>query len=249
MQQRIGQALFHVQKHIDPGYEAADAAWCDTEHIPLLLTYPGFLSARRYVLESDGRQHLVVYQLDGPEALKSDAFLSARTRTPPKTQEMLHHQSIVMGPYQHYASAGDVTATHQEIGKAMLQVKIAVEPSWVEEWDRWMDEEHIPERMVLPGFLSARRFVTTVDSTPAQQGGEGAGSPAPGQAPPRLTAEREYSHLTMYEMEDERVLTSEAYLALRTTTSERTRRNAAHMRSVRSVYLQHFPEVGAAGVV
>lgn len=41
---------------------------------------------------------------------------------------------------------------------AVLVVEIDVEPEFDEEFNRWYDEEHIPQRMDYPGFLTAQRF-------------------------------------------------------------------------------------------
>jgi hypothetical protein len=41
---------------------------------------------------------------------------------------------------------------------AVLVVEIDVEPEFDEEFNRWYDEEHIPQRKDYPGFLSAQRF-------------------------------------------------------------------------------------------
>ena len=35
-----------------------------------------------------------------------------------------------------------------------------IDPAHGSEFHRWYEEEHIPERMAIPGFLTARRFQT-----------------------------------------------------------------------------------------
>ncbi|CDJ99817.1 conserved hypothetical protein [Microbacterium sp. C448] len=42
--------------------------------------------------------------------------------------------------------------------KGLLMVQMEVAPEDVAELDAWYWEEHIPERLACPGFLSARRF-------------------------------------------------------------------------------------------
>ena len=42
--------------------------------------------------------------------------------------------------------------------KAVLVVQVDVDPADEEEFNRWYDEEHIPEKLATPGFMSARRF-------------------------------------------------------------------------------------------
>ena len=43
-------------------------------------------------------------------------------------------------------------------GRGLLVVQMEVDPENVEELNSWYWEEHIPERLACPGFLSARRY-------------------------------------------------------------------------------------------
>ena len=45
--------------------------WYDTEHIPLRMAVPGFVSAQRYKTEDDLRNYLAVYEMSSAENLKS----------------------------------------------------------------------------------------------------------------------------------------------------------------------------------
>lgn len=42
--------------------------------------------------------------------------------------------------------------------RGLLLVMMDVDPSVEEEFNRWYEEEHLAERMAIPGFLNARRF-------------------------------------------------------------------------------------------
>ena len=42
----------------------------------------------------------------------------------------------------------------------LLVVVVDVLPEHEDEFNRWYDEEHIPEKRATPGFRSARRFVS-----------------------------------------------------------------------------------------
>ena len=46
----------------------------------------------------------------------------------------------------------------QHIGRTILLVMMDVEEGHEAEFDRWYNEEHLPERMEIPGYVSARRF-------------------------------------------------------------------------------------------
>jgi hypothetical protein len=44
--------------------------------------------------------------------------------------------------------------------KALLVVVVDVDPEHEDEFNRWYDEEHIPEKRATPGFRSARRYAS-----------------------------------------------------------------------------------------
>jgi Domain of unknown function (DUF4286) len=75
---------------------------------------------------------------------------------------------------------------------ALLLVVVDVDPEHEDEFNRWYDEEHIPEKRATPGFRSARRY---------------ASHDVPGR------------YLAVYELDDAEVVTSPEYMAQ--TMSER----------------------------
>ncbi|PRZ42321.1 hypothetical protein CLV47_106193 [Antricoccus suffuscus] len=72
-------------------------------------------------------------------------------------------------------------------GSGLLLVMIDIELEYEDEFNRWYNEEHFPERLECPGFISARRYVAT----------EGA---------PK--------YLAIYELENIDVLSAEDYLRI-----------------------------------
>lgn len=69
-------------------------------------------------------------------------------------------------------------------GAGLLLIMMEVEPEYEEEFNRWYWEEHVPERLTVPGFISARRF---------------------------LAVEGEPKYLALYEVESAEVLQSDDY--------------------------------------
>ena len=69
-------------------------------------------------------------------------------------------------------------------GRALLLVMMDVDPEHEADFNHWYEEEHLPERMSIPGFLSARRYRAIV------------GGP---------------KYLALYELESANVLDSEKY--------------------------------------
>jgi hypothetical protein len=103
-----------------------------------------------------------------------------------------------------------------ERGTGLLLVMIDIDPAHEEDFNRWYDEEHVPERMQCPGFLSSRRFVSV---------------------------EGEPKYLAFYELEDPQVLESEAYRAMQ-PPSEWTQRLTPHFTSfTRNVYRDITPDL------
>jgi hypothetical protein len=104
----------------------------------------------------------------------------------------------------------------QEIGKALLVVFMEPKAEVEGKFNEWYNRHHVPERMSVPGILNARRFELC----------EGDGG---------------FKYLAIYELEDESVLHSEAYLESRAAS---TPMNFERPQVQRLVYRQVFPEAG-----
>ena len=98
-------------------------------------------------------------------------------------------------------------------GSGLLLVMMDIDPEHEEDFNRWYDEEHVPERKAIPGFLTARRYR-------AVEGGP--------------------KYLAIYEMDSPEVLDSEAYrFVSEEGRSEWTARVVGRARNyVRNVYLE-----------
>ncbi len=103
-----------------------------------------------------------------------------------------------------------------ERGSGLLLVMIDVDPAHEEEFNRWYDEEHLPERLQCEGFLSGRRY---------------------------LSVEGEPKYLAIYELEDPEVLDREAYRRLLPPSEWMQRLTPHFTRLVRNVYREITPDV------
>ncbi len=109
----------------------------------------------------------------------------------------------------------------QHIGGTVLVVMMEVDPEHEEEFNRWYDDEHLPERLEIPGYVSARRFKL--------QDGEGV-----------------LKYLCIWELEDGSPLESEEYKAQRQRPSElRDRAQSYVTQRARGLYKQITPQAGA----
>jgi hypothetical protein len=99
-------------------------------------------------------------------------------------------------------------------GKGLLLVMMDVEEGYEEEFNRWYDEEHIPERLSCPGFLSGRRFRLLESQTEGQA-----------------------RYLALYDLQGPEVLESPEYLEMVPPTTWWDRL-LPHVRVIRNVYTE-----------
>jgi len=115
----------------------------------------------------------------------------------------------------------DKTYPTQHIGGTILVVMMEVDPAHEDEFNRWYNDEHLPERLEIPGYVSARRFKL--------EEGEGV-----------------LRYLCIWELEDGDPLRSEAYKAQQRRPSElRDRAHTYITQRMRGLYKQIYPLVGA----
>lgn len=99
--------------------------------------------------------------------------------------------------------------------KGFLLVTARPAPIFEEEFNAWYDTEHVPERMAVPGFQAARRYVGI------------SGSPG---------------YLAVYDMESPDVLNSDAYLKVSfEKSSPWTKRVVGRARVQRAAGIQVYP--------
>ena len=98
-------------------------------------------------------------------------------------------------------------------GSGLLLVMMDIDPEHEDDFNRWYDEEHIPERAAIPGFLTGRRYK-------AVHGGP--------------------KYLAIYEIDNPEVLDSEEYMyASGEGRSEWTKRVGGRAKNyVRNVYIE-----------
>ncbi|MCH8282693.1 MAG: hypothetical protein IIC96_18690 [Chloroflexi bacterium] len=109
----------------------------------------------------------------------------------------------------------------QNIGGTILVVMMDVDPEHEDEFNEWYNDEHLPERLEIPGYVSARRFKL--------EEGEGV-----------------LRYLCIWELEDGSPLQSEQYKAQRARPSQLRDKANAHIRQrMRGLYKQIYPLTGA----
>ena len=110
----------------------------------------------------------------------------------------------------------------QHIGNTIMVVMMQVDPADEADFNRWYDEEHLRERLEIPGYISARRFKL-------QEGADGM-----------------LNFLCIWELEDASPLRSEMYRQQRARITDLHRRANAVIKSrARGIYQQIYPPTGA----
>ena len=113
---------------------------------------------------------------------------------------------------------------NQQVGTTVLIVMMEVDEADDEVFNKWYNEEHLPERMSIPGYISARRFML---------------DPADEQANGVLR------YLCIWELENDSPLQSQLYKdqnAKPTPTKEAA--GAVVKQRARGLYRQIFPASG-----
>jgi hypothetical protein len=108
-------------------------------------------------------------------------------------------------------------------GTGLLMVWVDVPPDKEKEFNRWYNEEHLAERLAIPGFLSGARYE-------AVKGGP--------------------KHLACYELDSTAVLDSEAYKRVQAHPTEWTRRcgpGVIGTTYIRNVYTMIHPKAWTEG--
>ena len=112
----------------------------------------------------------------------------------------------------------------QHIGNTVLVVTMEVDESDETEFNRWYNEQHLPERMAIPGYVSARRFKL-----------EGDGN------------NHALKYLCIWEMEDGSPLESEMYKDQNDHPTELYLKVNETIKSrTRGLYTQIYPEQGTS---
>jgi hypothetical protein len=174
------------------GERAVYDRWYDEEHIPQVMDTTGMVGAQRFVLadtrplngtEGIDYGHLAMYEIDG-----SPADFREEVKQMLMSGEMVLPDFMVQ-PFKalflESVSApqfGDAYADLQNLDDRHLWLVFSRRPEGGATFDKWYDEEHIPQILSAPGLLRAQRFMTS------------SVKPLPGVVTPDL------GHLAVYEI-------------------------------------------------
>lgn len=164
--------------------------WYDEEHLAELMAVPGVLNAARYEATSSGPKHLVVYELESPAVVQSEAWTSRpRTEWGKRIAPSVIGTVYISNVYQmiHPAELTDDIA-NSDMAPALQIGRMDVPAENDAEWNEWYSGVYVPNYEKVPGCIRGRRWKAVK------------GSP---------------SYATVYEFEDENVSQTEEWLRQR----------------------------------
>jgi len=155
-----GKGKSTLFSEMTPGadFEARFNAWYDTEHIPIRMDCPGFVSGQRY-RRHDGPGYLAVYEMDTLGAMSTEAYTKVKTQPSEETAWMLKN---VTGFTRYLADETSVRANidPQEALDApfLYAVSFTVPAEATADFDDWYEQDHVPLLMKEPKWLMVRRM-------------------------------------------------------------------------------------------
>lgn len=151
------QGLLAVWTDIAPEAEREFNEWYNTEHIPQLLGVPGFLSGRRYQAVEGEPKYLALYELTGPEVLKSDAFRQVRESPTEWSKKMIPlFRNTAIGAYRQLFSCNNYPLPSES--EFVLTVRLNIPADKETEFNQWYNIDHLPALVSVPGVYGARRY-------------------------------------------------------------------------------------------
>jgi hypothetical protein len=155
-----GNGIFLVYTDIDPKYEEEFNAWYNTEHLPDLLSVPGFLDAARYMASKSGPKYLAAYELATTDALKTPEFQKVRANPTPWSRRVAptaigKNVTRIVGQ-QIFPDA--VERPDRGMAPALQIGRMSVPPTADQEWNAWYNGEYIPGYRQVGGVIYARRY-------------------------------------------------------------------------------------------
>jgi hypothetical protein len=137
-------------------------AWYNTEHVPERIAVPGFLTARRYVVESTPGRYMAHYDLADLSALHSEPYTSISRNPTPWTRRIVG--KLTENTRNEYELVQCIGEAPSEAAPYALLVRIETGPQDDAELNAWYEQDHLPALQGVPGCYRARRFRATVGS-------------------------------------------------------------------------------------
>lgn len=172
--------------------------WYGKTHIPSRLSFPSYRYARRFVAISGEPKYISLYDLADLEVYSCEAYLKLQDEEhalPPDSFERLTPAlpDFSRGLYEQIYPDEEYQPPDSEI---LLAVGIDVPLEKDEEFNAWYNTDHMVALSRVPGFITRRRFRAVETQLSGRAGSKLSGP----------------KYLALYDLADEHVLRSEAFL-------------------------------------
>ena len=223
MANKKGTGLFIVLLDIPAGIEEDFNHWYNEEHIPQLLSLPGFLNAARYSAVKGGPKYMACYELQTPEAMNTPEYIDSQENPTEWTKKIGLPGSadrIFATLYQQiFPKEVSPAAATSDLAPAIQMGRMDVDPATEDEFNDWYNTVYIPNYEKVPGCIRGRRYTKVT----------------------ALTEQPKYA--TVYEFEHEKVSESPEWATAREadSRSSRIRDKMCHADGSPGVYKKIFP--------
>jgi hypothetical protein len=130
-------------------------AWYNTEHVPERTAVPGFLTARRYVVEGTPGRYMAHYDLADLGVLNREPYASISRNPTPWTRRIIRKLSEnVRNEYELVQSIGQAPA---DAAPYALFVRIETAPEHDAELNAWYEQDHLAALQGVAGCYRDRR--------------------------------------------------------------------------------------------
>lgn len=178
-----GSHLLTVYANIPAEIEDDFNQWYNTQHIPERLAIEGFQSAVRYESLKGEPKYIALYELGNPGVLETPEYTKLRQNPNGWDKRIMPELKVERrNVYEQIFSCGDAPDTHTPF---ILSVGIDIPAAVEDEFNRWYNEEHLPQLSAVPGVACARRY--------------------------RSLSGNGTAYLALYELENEHVTSTEAW--------------------------------------
>lgn len=155
-----GRAALGIWMDVAPEGEDEFNAWYPRQHLPERLGVSGFLRGRRYVSAGGTPRYFVLYETEGPEVLRSAAYLDRLNNPTDWTRRVLPTmRNVVRNAYRYLCGTGRLD------GPAALTLRLDPVPGREAALRARYQAEVLEAMTRVPGVLSAALFEAEAAAT------------------------------------------------------------------------------------
>jgi antibiotic biosynthesis monooxygenase (ABM) superfamily enzyme len=159
--QALSKMVYVVTTEVEPEWEDEFNRWYDEEHVPALMSVPGYLSGSRYMAVEGAPKYMAFWEIESLEAYRNPEHdraantpWSERLRPHRKAQLAFFRQVFPPDGLLRGAAWGDGNVQPG----ALLTVRLDVAPEHEQDLRDWYDREHLAALAGVPGTIATRRL-------------------------------------------------------------------------------------------